>query len=225
VELRVRSAYVYFRDVHDAANNPATVPEKDGKDTTAQLHITLDHRIHRYGVTWGPYAQLELEQSIPGFDDYGYFYYLLRAYYSWHFFGEHELEFRGFLNGGYHLPFHEEVALGGVGDLRGYPTDEFRGDFNAVLRAEYSVPITKYKIFAFRALGFYDTGYDTFLSRRADRDYLPTQLNTSFVRNDVGAGLRVYVKSVVLPLLGLDFGYGIEGKSWEVNFEVGLTDF
>src|SRR4029077_2823086 len=121
-------------------------------------------------------------------------------------------EVRGFVNGGYHLPIHEEVALGGVGDLRGYATDQFRGDFNAVFRVEYSVPITKWKIFAFRALGFYDTGYDTFLSRRADRDYLPTEVNTSFFRNDVGGGLRVYVKNVVLPLLGLDFGYGLEGK-------------
>jgi hypothetical protein len=29
----------------------------------------------------------------------------------------------------------------------------------------------------------------------------------------------------VLPLLGLDVGYGIEGKSPELYFEVGLTDF
>ena len=32
-------------------------------------------------------------------------------------------------------------------------------------------------------------------------------------------------KNVVLPLVGLDFGYGIEGHSPEVYFEVGLTDF
>jgi len=224
-DLRLRAADVTFRDVHDAAGNAAKPPEKDGKDTTVQLHVTLDHRVHRFGVTWGPYAQLELEESIPGFDDFNYFFYLLRAYYSWRIFGDHQLELRTIFNGGYNLPFHEEVALGGVGDLRGYPTDQFRGDFNAVLRAEYSVPITRWKIFAFRALGFYDTGYDTFLSRRADRDYLPTQLGRSFARNDIGGGLRVYVKNVVLPLLGLDFGYGIEGKNWETYFEVGLTDF
>jgi hypothetical protein len=29
----------------------------------------------------------------------------------------------------------------------------------------------------------------------------------------------------VLPLLGLDVGYGIEGRRPEVYFEVGLTDF
>ena len=45
------------------------------------------------------------------------------------------------------------------------------------------------------------------------------------MRNDVGVGLRIYVKAVVLPLLGLDFGYGLEGHSPELYFEVGLTDF
>ena len=35
----------------------------------------------------------------------------------------------------------------------------------------------------------------------------------------------MYVNSVVLPLLGFDVGYGIEGHSPEVYFELGLTDF
>jgi outer membrane protein assembly factor BamA len=220
-----RTGYVEFTDVVDAAGNPTTRPEKNGWDTTVQLHFTLDKRIHLFGVTWGPYVQLTLEGSVPGLDDYGYDDYLLRAYYSWHFWGEHELELRGILNGGYNLPFQEEVALGGVSDLRGYDTDQFRGNFNAVLRAEYSVPVYKYKIFAFRALAFYDGGYDTFLHPANGRNYLPSELNVGFLRDDVGAGLRVYVKNVVLPLLGLDVGYGIEGHSPELYFEVGLTDF
>jgi hypothetical protein len=47
----------------------------------------------------------------------------------------------------------------------------------------------------------------------------------SWIRSDVGAGLRVYLNNIVLPLLGLDYGYGIEGHSSEIYFEVGLTDF
>jgi hypothetical protein len=34
-----------------------------------------------------------------------------------------------------------------------------------------------------------------------------------------------YVNNIVLPLLGLDLGCGIEGHSPELYFEVGLTDF
>ncbi len=226
LDLRLRGAYVYFRDPHDASGAPVTVPEKDGWDVTAQTHLTLDHRTHNFGVTTGAYVQGTLEQSIPGLDSYGYSFALLRAYYSWELFCGHELEVRGMASAGYHLPLHEELALGGVQDLRGYPTDQFRGDVNTLLRAEYSVPIAKWWIFAFRGLTFYDSGYSGFHFRRpSDRDYLPSQLGPGVYRDDVGVGVRVYVKAVVLPLLGLDLGYGIEGHSPEVYFELGLTDF
>ena len=41
----------------------------------------------------------------------------------------------------------------------------------------------------------------------------------------MGAGIRLYVRQVVLPLLGLDFGYGLESGGVEVYFAIGLTDF
>jgi outer membrane protein insertion porin family len=224
-DLRLRGAYVYFRDAQDARGQPLPTPEKDGWDVTLQAHLTLDHRHHRYGVTWGSYAQLDLEPSIPGLDSYGYQLMMLRAYQSWRLFDEHELEVRGHFDAGRHLPLHEDLTIGGVADLRGYDVDQFRGDVRAVFRAEYSVPLFRWRFFAFRALGFYDTGYAGFYNRRSERDFLQNQLGAGYVRNDVGAGLRVYLDNIVLPLLGLDLGYGIEGHSPEVYFEVGLTDF
>ena len=229
-DVRLRTAYTRFTNAHadDAALTPLAEPEKDGWDTTAMFHVTLDHRGHLYGLTWGPYLQLTAETSIPGLDDYHYQDVLLRAYYSWKLFGEHELELRTNLNAGRHMPFHEELTTGGVTDLRGYEIDQFRGDIRTTLRAEYSLPIGRWRSFAFRALGFWDSGYVKFNDRdpSGGRNYLPGQADgASFLRNDVGLGLRLYVSSVVLPLLGLDFGYGIEGHSPEVYFEVGLTDF
>ena len=105
--------------------------------------------------------------------------------------------------------------------------ETYRGDTRGLYRIEYSVPITKWRFFAFRALGFWDTGYMAFRNpRETDRVYLPNQREgVSYWRNDVGAGIRVYVKAIVLPLLGLDVGYGIEAKSPEVYFQLGLTDF
>jgi hypothetical protein len=97
-----------------------------------------------------------------------------------------------------------------------------------VFRAEYSVPMFQWWIFKFRGLGFYDWGYSTFVFPRADgidRNYLAGQLDRGFIRDDIGAGFRVYVKSVVLPLLGIDVAYGIAARSPEVVFELGLTDF
>jgi outer membrane protein insertion porin family len=225
-DLRLRGAYVYFRESQDATGQPLPRPEKDGWDITLQAHLTIDHRHHRYGVTWGSYLQLNLEPSIPGLDSYGYQYALLRAYHSWRFFDDHELELRAQLAAGRHMPAHEEVTLGGTPDLRGYDVDQFRGDLRAVARAEYSIPLFKWRFFSFRAITFYDAGYTSFHSRRpTDRDYLPNQLTASYYRSDLGTGLRIYLDNVVLPLLGFDLAYGIEGHSPEIYFEVGLTDF
>lgn len=225
-DVRVRGAYVYFREPRDAAGQPLMqAPQHDGWDFTLQAHVTVDHRHHRYGVTWGTYAQLDLEPSIPGLDSYGYQLMQLRAYHSWRLFDEHELELRGHFDAGRHLPLHEDFTLGGTADLRGYDVDQFRGDVRAVARAEYSIPLFKWRFLAFRALGFCDTGHVAYASRRGDRDYLPNQLGDGYTRNDVGTGLRVYLNNVVLPLVGFDVGYGIEGHSPEIYFEVGLTDF
>jgi outer membrane protein insertion porin family len=225
-DLRLRGAYVYYRDAKDAADQSIAAPEKDGWDVTLQAHVTLDHRHHRYGVTWGSYAQLDLEPSVPGIDSYGYQLAMLRAYQSWRLFEEHELELRVHGNVGRHLPLHEDLTLGGVVDLRGYDIDQFRGDVRGVFRAEYSVPLFKWRFLAFRAIGFYDAGYVGFHYRRgSDRAFLPSQLGDGYVRSDAGGGLRVYLNNIVLPLLGLDLGYGIEGHSPEIYFEVGLTDF
>lgn len=225
-DVRLRGAHVKFRDSRDATGQVTARPEIDGWDVTLQLHLTLDRRHHRRGVTSGPYVQLHLEPSVPGLDSYHYQYGLLRAYHSWRLFDEHEIELRGLFSAGRHLPMHEELTLGGATDLRGYDLDQFRGDLRGVVRAEYSVPVVQWRSLAFRAIGFYDAGYVGFHHRRAaDRDYLPEQLGPGVTRSDIGAGLRLYVRNIVLPLLGLDLGYGIEGHSPEIYFEVGLTDF
>jgi outer membrane protein assembly factor BamA len=224
-DLRLRGAYVFFRNSETPEGQALDTPEHDGWDVTLQAHLTLDNRHHLRGVKWGSYAQLDLEPSVPGVDDYGYQLAMLRAYHSWRLLGQHELELRGHFNIGRHLPLHEDFTLGGVADLRGYDVDQFRGDVRAVARVEYSVPLFQWRFLAFRAIGFYDTGYAGFHFRRPDRDFLPNQTSDGYARNNIGTGLRIYLNNIVLPLLGLDFGYGIEGRSPEVYFEVGLTDF
>lgn len=228
-EFRLRGAYVYFRDSNagDAAMTPVAAPQDDGWDISAQALITLDHRSHRYGVTWGPYVQLQLESAVPFLDSYGYQSVKTRAYYSWRFFEEHELELRTRFQLGRRLPFHEDMTLGGASDLRGYSVDQFRGSLATMFRAEYSVPVWKYKLFAFRAIAFYDIGYVRVGSHdQPGKNYLPDQPpGTSWLRSDAGAGIRLYVSTIVLPLLGLDVARGFEGKSTEIYFELGLTDF
>ncbi len=233
-DVRLKPAYTQYTsfDVR---------PERDGWDNSVQTRLTLDRRQHRNGVTWGPYAQLFTDISIPGLDDYQYQLAALRAYYSWRFFPEHhnasgfwqrigrehQLELRTSMGIGRHLPLHEELTLGGVGDLRGYPVEMFRGDRRLTGRAEYSLQLAKLWMLRLRAIGFFDAGYIGYHWRAPDtRDYLPTQHDGAhWLRSDVGGGIRIYVGNIVLPLLGLDVAYGLEGERREVYFEVGLTDF
>jgi outer membrane protein assembly factor BamA len=234
-DIRLKPGYSQFTE------STGVRPERDGWDNSVQTRLTLDHRQHRYGVTWGPYVQLITDIAIPGISDYVYQVAAMRAYYSWRFFPEdphasgaldrlareHQFELRTSLGAGRHLPLHEELTLGGVSDLRGYPVDMFRGDRRAAARAEYSMQLAKWWMFSFRAIGFVDAGYVGFRARDPDtRNYLTTQADGAhWVRSDVGGGLRVYVGKVVLPLLGLDYAYGLEGERHEVYFEIGLTDF
>ncbi len=227
-DVRLRGAYVFFRDAHDAANNPLPAPQVDGRDWSIQERLTIDHRGHYRGVTWGPFAQLMTEQAVPLVSTYQYQDANLRAYYSWRMFGMHELEIRAGFNVGRHLPFNEEKTAGGVADLRGYDLEQFRGDTRAMARAEYSVPLVNWRKFYLRGIGFFDAAYTAynFQDPSGMRNYLPSQApGDSWFRTDTGAGIRLYVSSIVLPLLGFDMAYGIEAHAVEYYFELGLTDF
>ena len=226
-EARVRGAYVRYDDPHVSGDPMMTLaqPSPDGWDITVQGKLTADARENDHGVTDGPYAQVTAELPVPGLSDYLYGSISARAYYAKRLFGAHEIELRTYGNLGYHLPFHDEWTLGAASDLRGYPTEQFRGDVRALARLEYSVPIARWNIFSFRALGFFDSGVIGFHFTDPDqRSYLPDQVGRTFFRNDVGGGVRIYVSDIVLPLLGLDVGYGLESHSPTLYFQVGLTD-
>ncbi len=232
-DLRLRGGKMAYSNPHGPDGGPLPFPQDDGWDVSTQSRITLDARKYRFGVRWGPYLQLYTETTIPGLDDYDYSSVLLRAYYSWRLLEEHQLELRSGFGLGRNLPLHNDLLLGGAVDLRGYTVDRFRGDTRAFFRFEYSVPITKWRMFAFRAVTFWDSGFIGWYRPRkdvldgGDRSffYPSMERGTSWFRNDVGAGFRVYVKSVVLPLLGIDFAYGIEGEAPSIYFQLGLVDF
>jgi hypothetical protein len=103
------------------------------------------------------------------------------------------------------------------------------------------VPVFTIKGFGVRALGFFDSSYTTFLNTESpDRNYLPNsernrvqdpsvsqskfQRYTAPLKNSVGVGTRFYLKQIVLPLLGVDVGYGLESGDIQVYLAIGLTD-
>ncbi len=58
------------------------------------------------------------------------------------------------------------------------------------------------------------------------RHYLTGQrdINENALRLGMGGGFRIYVRSIVLPLLGVDWGYAPQANVYHVYFAVGLTE-
>jgi hypothetical protein len=238
LDARLRGARVFYEDPEWApeavARAPGThlgtppAPDKDGWDVSTEFRLTRDKRANWYGVTTGSVFGLSFEKGQPALgSDWDYWYAGARLGLFYKFFSRHNLGLKLGLGLGNNLPFQQEYTSGGVG-LRGYQNRQFRGDTKGNFTFEYSVPFFTIGSFAFRGLVFYDTAYTAFNNweDNESRNYLPEQTDNelSKFRNGVGAGFRIYVRSVVIPLLGLDWGYGIEAGDYHVYFAVGLTE-
>jgi outer membrane protein assembly factor BamA len=141
---------------------------------------------------------------------------------------------------GHNLPLWMENTAGGP-DLRGYLYQQFRGDTQLTAKVEYHFPLFSVGSLDFRALGFYDAAAIWFreqlpLEPAADPAYtirnttdlrtfpLDTQRGLDLSRDthtSVGAGLRFFLRSVAVPLVGFDAGYGIESHAWRFTLIVG----
>lgn len=121
--------------------------------------------------------------------------------------------------------------MGGT-SMRGYLNDQFRGDLRVIANLEYSLPLFSILGLSVRGLGFWDSGYTTFLTNdtNPERTYLPrtgrnADGNSTLApfKNSVGVGTRLYLRQIVIPLLGVDFGYGLEARDFQLYLAIGLT--
>jgi outer membrane protein assembly factor BamA len=235
LDAKIRGGYVYFRDARwaegvDTATLPETPPRPsaDGWDVSGEWRLTRDGRANWNGVTDGTVVQVGFERSLTALgSDFDYWSLEGKAQLYKKIFSTHNLALKMGAAGGWHLPFQNEYTAGGTG-LRGYKNAQFRGDFKVATTVEYSLQLFWIGSFALRALGFWDTAYTAFLMDDGNpmRHYLPgqTEENLNRWRNGVGGGLRVVARSVVLPLLGVDVGYGIEARDVQIYLAVGLTE-
>jgi outer membrane protein insertion porin family len=233
LDTQIRGAYVFYQDPHWAdgmhAGEPAPVaPDKDGWDVSTEIKLTRDKRANWYGIQSGHMWRLSYEKSLPqlGSDwDWQMFY----GSFMWakKIWSETNFVWKASVGYGINLPFQQEFTSGGVG-LRGYRNRHYRGDVKGANTLELSVPFFKVGSVAFRGLAFWDTAYTSFMNDESNesRDYLAGQTDEEISkwRNGVGLGFRIYLRSIVMPLLGLDWGYGIEIETWQVYFAVGLTE-
>src|SRR5262245_24843345 len=144
---------------------------------------------------------------------------------------------------GKNLPFWMENAAGGPND-RGYLFQQFRGDSQLGAHAEYHFPLFSISALDFRALGFYDInaiwfrdlppGIGMYATRNTpdQRTFLIDQANGGYppgggfdfrrdIHQSVGGGLRFFLRSVAVPLIGLDAGYGLESRGWRITIVIG----
>ena len=243
LDARLRGAYVSYRDVRaitsdlskvttDPAadiNNPPK-PGKEGWDVSNEVSLTIDRRADWYGIQSGYKYQASVEYSVPKLgSDFHYYLFNLSLYRAVQVLERHNLVAKAAVNVGHDLPFQQEFTMGGT-SMRGYINNQFRGDLHVAGTLEYSVPLFTVAGLSVRGLGFFDSGYTTFRDTSNDeRTYLPNAQRSAGTtlapfKNSVGVGTRLYLRQIVLPLLGLDFGYGLEARDFQIYLAIGLTD-
>ena len=221
----------------------ATAPGTIGVGRAA---LTLDYRAREFALMSGGAldALLDYAGSLLG-SDFTYW----RAGLGWQegikLFRAHNLIYGAGTTIGHDLPFWAENTAGGS-NLRGYLDRQFRGDTQVWGNAEYHFPLFSVRSLDFRALVFYDVqaiwfrtlpttnkvgpdagGTSYYQRDTPDARTFPTMLRAGFsfdqsVHNDVGAGLRFFLRSVAVPLVGVDAGYGIEARNWQLLVVVGV---
>lgn len=241
LDARLRSAHVGYSwveaaegaTIEEITGDPTSTavprPDASGWDVSTELSLGVDTRANWYGISSGYRFLATFEQSLPGLgSDFEYWYAGLQLQRAIRVLERHNLILKGFASYGHDLPFQQEFLAGGTAQ-RGWKNNQFRGDIRLAANAEYSVPVFTVKGLAVRGLAFWDASYLTFgdaAQSNGTRHYLPDAdaRGLAPLRNSVGLGTRLYLRQIVLPLLGLDFGYGVERGDYEIYLAIGLTD-
>jgi len=227
-------------DVNCDANGRPLPPGGEGWDVSNEITMQLDRRANYYGIQTGYKISASLERGLSELgSDFEYYVAGVSLYKAKRILERHNLVGKFYTGYGSTLPFQQELQTGGT-SMRGWLNSQFRGNFKVSGTAEYSLPIlpTIYGL-SIRGLVFWDSAVTAFTKVRpaeAKRDYLPNAAlpecvdaevcNSSLAgfKNTVGIGTRLYLRQIVLPLLGLDIGYGLEARDVQIYLAIGLTD-
>ncbi|MES1208775.1 MAG: BamA/TamA family outer membrane protein [Pseudomonadota bacterium] len=227
---------------------PLVQATKPGTSGFGRAMLSFDFRAREFAVMTGQALTGTVDLGGPAF---GGDFTFWKAGGAWEqgirFFKSHNLIYATGAVIGHDLPFWNENTAGGS-NLRGYLGQQFRGDTQVWGKVEYHFPLFSLGSLDFRALGFYDvqalwyrdqpTGppitdpnaplpqYSNYVQRDTTdaRTFLSpfrSGFSRDVIHNDVGVGLRFFLRSVAVPLVGVDFGYGIEANHWNFIIVVG----
>jgi outer membrane protein assembly factor BamA len=234
-------------DLPSDSSIPLVAATKGGTSGFGRANLSFDFRAREFAVMTGQALSMNFDYGSAAFGGDFNFY---RGGVGWEqgikFFKSHNLIYSANATAGHNLLFWNENTAGG-NNLRGYLGQQFRGDTQVGGKLEYHFPLFSISSLDFRALGFYDfqavwfrnapegtpvsdpngQGIGTEYIQRDTRDartyptMMPTGLSRDSIHNDVGVGLRFFLRSVAVPLVGVDFGYGIEANHWQFIIVVG----
>ncbi len=200
--------------------------------------VTFDFRARQHAVMYGNSLGFSLDVGNTTWGSDGKLNYWKASTSYEHgirFFRRHNLILRAGGNAGEKLPLWSENSAGGT-NLRGYLYRQFQGDTHLRTSIEYHFPLFSMWGLDVRGLVFNDSAaiwyrklpefglYDaagtplTYQTRSDGRQFLPPAfLRKGFIfeqdtHSSVGAGIRFYLRSVAVPLVGLDVGWGIGTK-------------
>jgi outer membrane protein assembly factor BamA len=224
-----------------STDTPVTAPAFESgpvlRDSSLRMVVAVDTKQNLQAITEGLNLEAFLELSNPGvWSDLRYKRFGVQYKQGLRFFEEHNLILRGEAVTGTDLPFHQELVAG-ANSLRGFLYRQFRGDTRLTFSAEYHFPLFTIRSLSFRGVGFSDTGLLMWRTLPADlqlrdvngrvvRGYLPearSGLDGATVAQGVGVGLRLFLRSVVLPLVGVDMAYGVNSRELRFYLVAGVS--
>jgi len=234
--------HLFDADGNRIAPAPDTpVTSRGGVMGIGRALLSFDWRAREHSILMGSALTAALDFSSPTFkSDFDFWRGSLSWEHGIRVFRSHNFVYAFGGTVGRNTPIWWDVTAGG-GGLRGYLVQQFRGDSQLGGRAEYHFPLFSIGPLDFRALGFYDSvaiwnrslpegfdpsgqylvrsGYD---QRSFDPRYAASGLKIDRdLHNDVGGGLRFFLRSVAVPLVGFDAGYGLEARHWRFILIVG----
>jgi outer membrane protein insertion porin family len=231
-----------FDGTFDAMGNRVAPTTSGGLMGVGRASLTFDFRAREFAVMRGTALAVALDYGSPDFDgDFTFWRAGASFEQGIRLFRSHNFVYSLGASAGHNLPFWAENTAGGP-NLRGYLYQQFRGDTQLGGKAEYHFPLFSVGSLDFRALAFYDVQAVWFREATSDpsnpgapftrttRDMrmfpAENQGQNGFswsqsVHNDVGGGLRFFLRSVAVPLVGFDVGYGIEAKDTRYLLIVG----
>jgi outer membrane protein insertion porin family len=227
----------------DTFGDAAPLSMRSARRGNATVNLTFDFRARQHAIMYGNALGFTFEYAGPRWgSDSNLWYWKASSNYEHgiRLWKQHNLIVRAGGITGDNLPLWSENSAGGT-NLRGYLYRQFQGDTHLRSQVEYHFPLFSVGSLDVRGLGFFDAAAIWFRSlpeldpadpskyvERGDgRQFLPPlYLRQGFsasqdIHTSAGLGLRFYLRSVAVPLVGVDVGNGLGTRDVRVILVVG----